>query len=206
MLMTKPCDLISRFIGSLLVVLLSHLLSWPLETMAETDRKRFFSLYAGRYSDTALIQNLQLDHDFQDSHVYVVSIGQELGRHGNVLALELEGQFAIHRGRQNHQEINCAVTLRWLPFPWDQYVDTSFAFGNGLSYATADPPVEIENADNGRTAQWLYYILAEWAFAVDDDSEWEVFWRIHHRSGVYGLMADNNAGSNYMGLGLRKRF
>jgi hypothetical protein len=168
------------------------------------ESRRFVSLYAGRYSDTVFVDNLQFQHDFESSDVLVFSIGRQVGRYRELIDLELEGQVAAHWGRQNHQEINFAFTLRWLPFPWDRFVDTSFAFGNGLSYATADPSIEAENADNGRTAQWLYYILAEWAFGLDDS--WELFWRIHHRSGVYGRMADNNAGSNFIGLGLRLRY
>ncbi len=196
----------AKSFGPLILLMFAGLLGWPVDALADADWKRFVSLYAGQYSDTALIQNLQFDHEFQDSDIFVVSIGRHLARYGQLMAVELEGQFGIHRGRQNQQEINCALTLRWLSLPWDKYVDTSFAFGNGISYATADPPLERENADNGQTAQWLYYILAEWAFAIDDDAQWELFWRIHHRSGVYGRMAGNNAGSNFVGLGLRWRF
>lgn len=204
--MNAPDDIMPvRTIGPMML-LLASLILWPVDATADEHRKRFVSLYAGRYSDTPLIQNLQFDHDFEDSDVFVVSIGRQLARYGQSLALELEGQLGVHRGRQSQQEINCAVTLRWLSLPWDKYVDTSFAFGNGLSYATADPVIEIENADNGQTAQWLYYILAEWSFAVDADASWEVFWRIHHRSGVFGRLAGNNAGSNFVGLGLRRRY
>lgn len=168
------------------------------------ESRRFVSLYAGRYSDTVFVKNLQFQHEFKSSDILVLSVGRQMARYRELIDLELEGQLAAHRGRQDHQEINFAFTLRWLPFPWDRFVDTSFAIGNGLSYATADPSIEAENADNGRTAQWLYYILAEWAFGLD--GSWELFWRIHHRSGVYGRMADNNAGSNFVGLGLRLRY
>ena len=63
-------------------------------------------------------------------------------------------------------ELNCAFTLRWLPFFWDKYLDTSFAFGNGLSYATSDPELEIREGDENKTNQLLYYVLVELAFSL----------------------------------------
>lgn len=196
----------STFIGWLVLTLSADLLLLPAAVQADQLGKRFVSLYTGQYSDTALIENLQFNQEFEASHIYVLSIGRRLAQYRQHLAVEMEGQFGFHSGLQNHQEVNGALTLRWLAFPWDRYVDTSFAFGNGLSYATIDPILEIENADNRQTAQWLYYILAEWAFSLRAIPNWEFFWRIHHRSGVYGLLAGNNAGSNFLGLGLRRRF
>lgn len=166
--------------------------------------KWFFSLYGGIYSDTSLIENLYFKNAIENSYINVISLGRELLSHKETIAVEIEGQLGLHCGSQNHQEMNCVIILRWLSFPWDNYLDTSFAIGNGISYATADPVIEIENADYGKTNQWLYYILVEWAFTAP--SQWEFFWRIHHRSGVYGLMADSNAGSNFIGVGIRFRF
>ena len=97
-------------------------------------------------------------------------------------------------------------TLRWLPFPWDRYLDTSFAFGNGFSFATADPELEIIDYDKNETSQWLYYILVELAFQVPRQLQWDLFVRIHHRSSVFGLIKNVHAGSNFVGLGLRYHF
>lgn len=196
----------SIFIGGLVLTLLASLIFWPGAAHTDQDGDSFVSLYVGRYSDTVFVKNLQFDHEFERAYISVLSMGTRLAQYRQSLNLEIEGQIGMHSGSQHHQEVNVAVVLRWLAFPWDRYLDTSFAFGNGLSYATTDPVLEIENADNGQTAQWLYYILAEWAFSFRRLSQWEFFWRIHHRSGIYGLLADNNAGSNFAGLGLRRRF
>lgn len=166
--------------------------------------KWFASLYGGIYSDTSLIENLYFKTATENSYISVISLGRELSVHEETIAVEIEGQLGLHYGTQNHQEINCAIILRWLSFPWDNYVDTSFAIGNGISYATVSPVIEIENADNGKTNQWLYYLLVEWAFTAP--YQWEFFWRIHHRSGIYGLIADSNAGSNFIGFGIRFRY
>ncbi|MGD8837472.1 MAG: acyloxyacyl hydrolase [Desulfobacteraceae bacterium] len=193
-------------IGGLVLSLLANSIFWHVAAHSDQDADRFVSLYVGRYSDTVLVKNLQFDHEFEGAYISVLSLGTCLAQYRRFLNLEIEGQMGMHSGSQHYQEINAAVVLRWLVFPWDRYLNTSFAFGNGLSYATADPVLEIEKAKRGQTAQWLYYILVEWAFSLQGHPNWEIFWRTHHRSGIYGRLADDNAGSNYIGLGLRRRF
>lgn len=170
------------------------------------ENQWFASLYVGQYSDTALNEIIRLNTDFERSHVYVLSLGKELGDYKGVIGYEVEGQVAWHSGEQTHAEGNAAFTLRWLPFPWDRYLDTSFAFGNGLSYATSEPELEIREGDEQETNQLLYYILVELAFAVPQYESWDLFVRIHHRSSVFGVIDGITTGSNFVGLGLRYRF
>jgi hypothetical protein len=168
--------------------------------------KWFTSIYAGQYSNTALNEIIRLNTDFERSHVYVLSLGKELGIYKDVIGYELEGQVAWHSGMQHHEEVNCAFTLRWLPFFWDKYLDTSFAFGNGLSYATDEPELEIREGDENKSTHLLYYILVELAFALPRQPQWNLFVRIHHRSSVFGLIDNISTGSNFVGLGLRRKF
>jgi hypothetical protein len=168
--------------------------------------KWFASVYGGQYSNTALNEIIRLNTDFERSNVYVLSLGKELGIYKDVIGYELEGQVAWHSGMQHHEEVNGSFTLRWLPFIWDKYVDTSFAFGNGLSYATDEPELEIREGDENKSNQLLYYILVEMAFALPRQPQWDLFVRIHHRSSVFGLIDNITTGSNFVGLGLRYRF
>ena len=173
---------------------------------SHATEKWFASIYAGQYSNTALNEIIRLNTDFERSHVYVVSLGKELGVYKDLIGYELEGQVAWHSGMQHHEEVNCAFTLRWLPFPWDKYLDTSFAFGNGLSWATDEPELEIREGDENKSNQLLYYILVELAFAFPRQPQWNLFVRIHHRSSVFGVIDNITTGSNFVGLGLRYKF
>ena len=173
---------------------------------AQGENDRFVSLYAGQFSNTALNEIVRFGVDFEGTYVYVLSLGREMGRWKDKLALELEGQVGAYSGAQSHLEANGAFTLRWLSFPWDRWLETSFAFGNGLSYASKDPPLEVREGNEGRSAQLLYYILVEMAFAAPRHPEWELFARIHHRSSVFGLFDGLFTASNFAGLGLRYRF
>lgn len=192
--------MIEKILQPLLLVCLA------LPSLAWGTEEWFISLYGGKFSDNALLDIMRLQTRFESSSIYVLSIGKEIGRYKDRISYELEGQIATHNGRQSHQEINGTVSLRWLPFPWDRHLDTSFAFGNGLSYATEEPPLEILDSDDNKSSQWLYYLFLEFAFALPDHRHWELFIRVHHRSGVFGLFHDVDSGSNFIGPGLRYRF
>ena len=51
----------------------------------------------------------------------------------------------------------------------------------------------------------LFYLGPEIALSTADHPEWEVFWRVHHRSGGFGLIAHVN-GSNANVVGVRLNF
>lgn len=57
-------------------------------------------------------------------------------------------------GEQDHWEFNPPILgIRWHEFPWDHYLDTSFAWGIGPSYATEVSPIKLETNDS--SDQWL---------------------------------------------------
>ncbi|MBW1893737.1 MAG: hypothetical protein JRI91_08600 [Deltaproteobacteria bacterium] len=176
-----------------------------------------------------------------DSRLLALAVGKELWRYKNSLSLEAEGQFVKHWGferfscscsacgdpgwdwaegqsyeKQNsgystHEEYNVLLILRWLKFPWNRYLITSFAFGEGLSYATKEPPVEInQHAINHgldyNSSKFLNYLLFEITFALPQLSEWHAILRVHHRSGMFGTMNGVSGGSNFIGAGIKYDF
>lgn len=119
------------------------------------------------------------------------------------LLLEAEGQVAYNFGRQHHWEFNTApLVVRWQRFPWSRHVDTSAAFGLGLSYASEVPEVEVEI--EGESHRLLVFWVAELT-AGPVQAPWAVSLRLHHRSVAWGLMGDEG-GMNAVGLGIRYRF
>jgi|LGVF01.1.fsa_nt_gb hypothetical protein len=184
------------FLLGLVLLLGSH-------CQAMADDSWFVSLYGGRasYDDLA---NAFSEKDFVDSYVAVLAVGKGLADYKHYLRLEGEGQVAKHWGEQDHFEFNALLGLRWLPFPWDRYLDTSFAMGAGLSYATDEPEIEVEK--NDRTARLLGYLMFELAMVVPRQPNWTLFARVHHRSGAFGLFDGVSGGSNVVGAGLRYTF
>jgi hypothetical protein len=77
----------------------------------------FASFYWGQFSNTVLIDNLQFDHDFESSHVYVIFLGKEAGRYKEWIAFEVGGQVGSHTGEQDNQEINLALLYQAFGVP-----------------------------------------------------------------------------------------
>jgi hypothetical protein len=96
------------------------------------------------------------------------------------------------------------IAFRWANFPWNHYINTSFALGEGVSYASSIPA--LESRDNENTKRLLNYMLVEASFAAPAYPRLQLVARIHHRSGAYGLYHAGNTGSNDIGLGIRYLF
>lgn len=146
---------------------------------------------------------LRFPPSFEDSTVTVLGLGWTVAEPGPNTALEFEVNTGTHWGDQDHVEINAAPLVRWRTFPWDQGVDTSVAFGLGLSYAFEDPVLEA--GKEGGPEQWLAYMAIEVTAALPQAPQWELVGRLHHRSGVFGTFGDVSGASEFLGLGVRYR-
>lgn len=120
------------------------------------------------------------------------------------LTWEVEGQVAKHFGLQHHWETNALVVARWNPFFWDDYIDTSLAVGEGLSYASEIP--EVERKRHQETARLLNYLLFELTLALPRYPNLQATAVMHHRSGAFGLFSGVQGGSNFIGYGVKYLF
>ena len=141
--------------------------------------------------------------DFKDSYTAGLSVAYQFVDWGPHMRWELEGQVLKHFGEQEHVELVASINVRWITFPWNRYLDTSFAFGGGLSQATEVPVLERRDPDSSEAAALLHYLMVEAAFGLPG-SPWSVVARLHHRSGIFGLFS--HSGSNLLEFGLRYRF
>jgi hypothetical protein len=172
------------------------------------DAEKLWSVYAygGQWTDTRFVHIVFRGRtEFHSSYVWVAGVSRQLYGFNRHLTAEGELNIAKHSGLQHHFEGNSAVLLRWRTFPWNRYVNTSFAYGLGISYAEDRPPIEEE--PNRRAANSLLSMPAELTFAPPrrQRSPWEGLLRIHHRSGAFGVVRDAG-GSNFISLGVRYRF
>lgn len=140
--------------------------------------------------------------DFRDSGLIGIAVSRKIWDFKDTLSVEIEGQVVRYFGDQDNWEFNLPLVVRWHVFPWDKWLDTSFAFGIGPSYASEIPKEEI--AREGSSERWLVYLLAELEFGVPS-SLWSGIFRLHHRSGAFGIVADDG-GSNVLTAGIRRHF
>lgn len=162
------------------------------------------SLYGGVYTDDGLLDIFSFDASWaNDNNVVVAALSREVYRYKQYLSFELEGQVGRHFGDDlSHWEFVGLGMGRWHPFPWDDVVDTSFALGAGLSYYTEIS--QIENDDEDDAQRLLVYLAYELTFGLPRYPRWDLMLRIHHRSGMWGLVGEGS--SNYGCIGLRYAF
>jgi len=174
------------------------------ESPAETKSTNpwYMTLVGGVYSGSQLLE-IPMRLDLKDSYTFGVSVSKQFAEWTRYMRLEGELQVLKHFGDQDNWEFTGSVNLRWVVFPWNRYLETSVAIGEGLSWATEIPALEKADPTNSSNSQLLNYILLEVTFAIPE-SPWSLVTRIHHRSGVWGLFG--HTGSNVLEAGIRYRF
>ena len=168
------------------------------------EGKWFVSGYVAQATKNSLNHMIRFDIDLIDYYMAYVAVGKEFFVYKDKFNLEFEFQLAEHWKHQEYEEVNAVMIFRWLKFPWDRYLDTSVAFGDGLSYAFEDS--ELEDLRHEKTTKFLNYLKLEWAFNMPSYPDWVLFLQIYHRSGMFGTFDGVYGASNLIGAGIKYRF
>ena len=108
---------------------------------------------------------------------------------------------------QTVQEINPYIMVRWSRFPWSKVIRTTFGLGAGLSYAWPIPQIEKQSTDpNPDYENLMHFMAIEATFSLPSHKDWQLVYRLHHRSGVFGLFQGDNSGNTAVELGIRHYF
>lgn len=119
--------------------------------------------------------------------------------------IELEGTANFHSGLQTHEEVTLGVMLRTRDYGLASAGTINVGWANGFSYALSPPAHEYgANLTRGEdTIQFQYYMGFEAEYAHESWERLTVFARLHHRSGIYGVISPSKTGSNILGVGVR---
>lgn len=197
------------------LVLAAALIGEPAVTQA-SERRWHATGYVSRWVNTDLLEvperaataNLRFsDTNFAGvalSRVIVPSFSIPLpftaiAFHGN--RIEVEGQVLRHFGGQQHWETTLTLMFRTGQISLAGGVSVNFGVGEGLSYASERP--RFEGAVDVRPTRFLNYLAFEAEFAHASMPGVSLVTRLHHRSGIFGLIAPQKSGSNFIGAGLR---
>jgi len=126
-------------------------------------------------------------------------LGTDFAFHGN--RIELEGQVLRHFGEQSHWEATIALMFRTGQIPLFGGLSVNLAFGEGLSYASERP--NLEGSFRVEPTRFLNYLAFEAEFSHASLPGVYFVPRVHHRSGIFGLIAPKESGSNFIGAGIR---
>jgi hypothetical protein len=208
---------IKRWAAGVIFLLSPLMLALP--THAETWR---IGVYSGQWADTRLPY---LPYNaatgrlrFKDSYLYSLIVSRQLLNAdiffpGTTIGfrdarLELEGTVNLHSGLQSHSEATLGLMLRSRDSDIGSSGSINFGWANGFSYALDAP-----NYEYGRTlvrghdtVQLQYYMGFEAEYAHATWERLSVFTRLHHRSGMYGVISPSKTGSNIIGVGVRMHF
>ncbi|HEU0200869.1 MAG TPA: hypothetical protein VFR86_10590 [Burkholderiaceae bacterium] len=111
-----------------------------------------------------------------------------------------------HWGLQHNAELAAAYVLR-TPMADLAGITLRFAVGFGLSYALGTPSYEDGPKDDPQRRYRLQnFNTYEFEWGLRAVRSVSLVTRIHHRSGIYGLIAPRHVGSNFMAVGLRAAF
>jgi hypothetical protein len=190
--------------GAFLTFIASFIIMLPMDVTA-SEKYWYVTVYGAVQTGEDLPGILTFPSVFKTEYKFVsLGVGRKIGAWREFLDLELEGQAVRHFDKQNYYEFTGAFVVRWLKFPWDKYLDTSFAVGEGLSVTTEISELELDR--HGKAAKLLNYLSFELAFVVPGTQNWSLVLRTHHRSGVFGLFQDIYGASNALAIGIRYDF
>ena len=126
--------------------------------------------------------------------------------------VQLAGNITYRHDYHHHDNVaesNLFVIWRFSRFPWNKYLRSSIAIGDGLSHAFFHTPYADREVDqpNSDYSKFLNYLMLEATFALPAYPHWQLALRIHHRCTAWGTFPKNaNAGSTSVGIGIRYYF
>lgn len=161
------------------------------------------SIFAGKHLDNTWQEVFDTSDEYEWANAGLVGVawGRDWRRPGAPFSFGFEIQADYQFGDQYHFEFNLPLVLRY-HLPERVPALRSLAFGVGPSYATEVPDYEVES--RGDSQQFLMYWAMEAEFGLRDGAN-SGFLRLHHRSGMFGVVADEGA-SNALVVGLRHRW
>jgi hypothetical protein len=179
------------------------------------------SIYAGHGIDHDLPQipgaMIRGRWRWQDSYFAGAGFGHVRGTlgqsfdslHGTMFANVRHGYEIVvlkHHGMQSNAEVGAAYTLR-TPDLHAGPVGVNFSTGGGLSYAIGNPTYEDGPEDDpARRYRLQALVLFELEWHLRGVENLAIVTRVHHRCGVYGLIAPRHVGSNFLVAGVRYSF
>ena len=184
----------------------------PADLFAPCNGDCAVAAYAGAYlqdsmTDIWTAPNWPWDWDYAaGDHLVATTVSRVTWEFWRHWTMEPELGVGQRYGRESATEVWGALYFRYHGFPWDRTLLTTMALSTGMNWASEVTDVERERARDDTGSQWMHYFSPEITFALPSHPNSELLIRVHHRSGVFGLVSDAWGGAQYATVGLRFRF
>jgi hypothetical protein len=192
------------------------LLIFPVNTLGDN-----LTLFRGQGADTNFLEIIpdivQGELTMDPTYFWGINYSEEIKINGLnpftrlfqkfQITSEWEAQITKHSGLQDNTEVHLALLIRTRDFH-PASLNINFAAGMGPSYALSRPTYEDgpDGQPNSGEYQFQSYMTFELELSLQSLPNWKIPIRIHHRSGIYGLVAPPKVGSNFFALGIRYSF
>jgi hypothetical protein len=111
------------------------------------------TLYGGPFTKQDFLEFFSEPVEFDHAGMVTVALSREVGVLWKHIRWETEIGVTKWFGDQTHWEFTSAIVARWITFPWNDYVKTTIAVGDGPSFATKPPRLEKKNFDEAKRLQ-----------------------------------------------------
>lgn len=130
----------------------------------------------------------------------------------NVIGFELEANLnaaLLADTNGDSYQLNPYVSFRWGLFPWNHYLRTTFALGDGVSIASNAPAKEYATYRYSfyRKSKFDNFFIMELTFALPEYDKVQLAFVAHHRCPLFNTLDPRTHGaSTAYGIGLRYLF
>lgn len=168
------------------------------------------AVYYGKFTKDTLGQVVGFNFELDEDKLYSVEVTRYFRIDGAmrqywgpmVDEIGITLNFTLHDDRFGTiYEIIPYITAKWPLLPENDLIKARIIIGEGISWVSNVPYREHRNSDEPQ--KLLNYLMFEISLAPAKHPEFELVYRIHHRSGVFGLYGADNSGSTAVGLTLR---
>jgi hypothetical protein len=204
-----------------LLTLLSAVIFATASHAADDDHAPLLTFYYGRGADpdffNILPELVRGESMMDDTYLYALGYFHPLSTPGGLQKVfdflrvpntrtGFEGVVGKHAGLQHNWEAGAVWQLRFAPLRLAM-VRVRPALGIGLSYAIGDPAYEDGPEDDPeKRYHLLNFNIYELEWSLEKAPAVSLVTRLHHRSGIWGVIAPPLVGSNFLAVGLRYRF
>ena len=144
--------------------------------------------------------------------IYALTASRRLGElewhiGGHTFRPQLELPFTLEifdeNSRRPFLDYNVSFNVRWVDFPWNEYLYTTFSMGVGLSYSEKVPLMDIERHPNDDRARMQFNWPIALTFALPEYPDHQLMLFLLHQSGGHVF---DRGGMNSLGIGFRLDF
>jgi hypothetical protein len=120
------------------------------------------------------------------------------------LELPLCLEIVDENSRDPFLDYNASLQLRWIDFPWNDTITTSFGIGLGLSYSSKIYLMDQQRHPGEDRSHLKFNLPIHLSFALPAYPDQELIFYLAHQSGGFHIF--DKGGVNSLGIGLRHRF